>query len=276
MGLLCTALLAPLHSGAIDLRQIQDIMELQAQIHSLNLINHLYLTKDQSRTLLDLARQNKALEDSSENSLKGIKESYVRALETLRNELLTTPDPRPDVKNVFHTEKSRVEAIRENYEKGIDTLVAGARQALSENQLVIISEYKPCLIPVKNLSDPSRIGQASDHGGAVRLLDKAREMPEKKYNANKTKMLQRLMEKLSRHFESEEIPGLMETVSKTLDEARAMSDADYELKKGDLAKRISPKDMEPRKGKALSNAIAKFLLNPQAIPILERKLAEAK
>jgi len=262
-------LFAPRPGGAVDLKQLQEIAELQAQIHSLNLVNHLYLTKDQASKLLALARENKALEESGERGLLAVKGPYVQALQSLRDELLKVPDPAPDVKKSFNAEKEKVDSLRESFEKSREGMVARARQVLSENQLIIVSEYKACLIPIKNLADPSRIGQASDNSVALRLLDKARTLPERKYLANKEKALHKLVEKLSRFYEAEEIPALMETISKTFDEARAMSDADYELKKGELAKRISPKEMEPRTGKALNNAIARFLLDPQAIVVLE-------
>ncbi|MCK4873016.1 MAG: hypothetical protein KAS72_09850 [Phycisphaerales bacterium] len=112
---------------------------------------------------------------------------------------------------------------------------------LTDGQLAIMAEYKPCLLPPKDLKDPVRAGQASDSSHYERLLARTRNVPDERLS----EVIERLLKAETRYFgelSKDERWRRARLVRATIQQAAAMTDTEFELNKADLAERIARDD----------------------------------
>ena len=165
------------------------------------------------------------------------------------------------------------------------TLERSVEEILNPGQRQVLAEYKPCLIPPKNLKDPVRIGQATDNSHLSRWLARARRASDDRLYM----LVDRFLEKEAAHLGKPDPAERRRREALLLDTARqaaGMSDVDFELNKAELAERIAPRDrMDELKAEiaSLSRAqgrpglVARFMLKPRFIEQLRergRQLAE--
>jgi hypothetical protein len=116
-------------------------------------------------------------------------------------------------------------------------LELAAESVLRPGQLDVLRDYKPCLIPPKNLKDPVRVGQAGDTGRLAQWLERARG----KNDNHVARMIGRLIECEVKHRgpmgESEKVERrqLLTEAART---AAGMSDVEFALSKDELAETI--------------------------------------
>lgn len=157
---------------------------------------------------------------------------------------------------------------------------------LNPGQRQVLSEYKPCLIPPRNLKDPVRVGQANDSSHHVRWLTRARRASRDRLR----KLVDLLLEKEAEHFGEptrSERQKRVVLLRRTVRKAAAMSDVEFELSKAELAERIAPRDRgaELRSeievlsaARGLPGLISQFILKPLFIEQLRtrgQQLAES-
>jgi hypothetical protein len=152
--------------------------------------------------------------------------------------------------------------------------VGEVKRVLDQNQIVLVSEFIPCLIPVRSLTNPERIGQAQDTAGAEERLRAARRLPQHQVDA----MIPRAQEQmqaalLHKHLPTAELEARVADLPRVVAEARAMSDTEFEVKKTELAKRIMPPDKPAVAGEALERRIGEYLLCPNLAPIFAQRVA---
>jgi hypothetical protein len=159
------------------------------------------------------------------------------------------------------------------------SLEQAVEQVLNPGQRQVVADYKACLIPPKNLKDPVRVGQASDHSVYEQWLARARRQ-------TGDGLERAISEGLGR--EAQILGDLSKTqrqqraalLRKVVREAAAMSDAEFELSKAELAERIAPPDraQELRKeieglarDRGLPGRVAHFMLNADFIAQLRQR-----
>ena len=262
-----------------------EIVDLRADINTLNLINGLFLNDQQMVDLLAVAREVKALRDdiivSAEADLSGLDAPFRELRANLINNSMGVS---PELERNAREAKERVEVIHERYRgSSLNQEKAALRSRLdtilTPGQISIINDFKPCLIPPKSLKNPSRVGQANDSGRFEKLLERVRGIPEQRYRDKLNKIMQRYFEGLEKHHitltyqqkeqESARVLGIFA-------EARSIDDTSFELNKSELAERLDPINngafMKDRAPKRHIDKVARYFLNPRIIPLLEAKI----
>jgi hypothetical protein len=240
-------------------------------IQTLNLVNSLHLTKEQMQQMLVIAKEVKksdddlkALYDRKYNEMHGV-------LKEMRTQLMSNTDISGDLKKRFHNAEGEIKTRQVANDDKLKVLGKKVEGILNENQKVVLAEYQPCLVPVKNIANPERIGQAGNNEHITRMLGIIRKMPDDKYAQAKQKFLSKAQERIKMvlHEDSERAEAL-KNIGSAMDKARQMSDEEFEIKKDEIADGILPKKV--KKPDTEKNFIRQFLLNPNLATILESKL----
>ncbi|MBI3927436.1 MAG: hypothetical protein HY319_18000 [Armatimonadetes bacterium] len=148
---------------------------------------------------------------------------------------------------------------------------------LNENQKVMLEDFSCCLIPPQSLSEPVRIGQAGVPDWKVKLLQRARGVPNAWWPVARKK-IQDEMDRLAQVKD----PGLTEIqrnqarerLGSVLDEARGLSDIDFELKKEELCSRTAAPGQPPQSERIQRFKRAFFLLQPGSREAYDRLLGK--
>ncbi len=169
--------------------QVKKIKEIRAEISLLNLLNGLYLSDEQSEELIPLAEEAVELRRKHRDTLAKHSDSYFLELGELRDGLYQPAGPKPEAKQKATASHAELEKkpLQELVEQ-LGVLEDKARLILSDAQVAIVEDFKPCLIPPKNLRDPVAVGQASTTKREKKMLDMVRRMPDELYAEKKNKI----------------------------------------------------------------------------------------
>ena len=252
----------------------QEIIEMVRDIQSLNLLNSLHLTQTQMKELLSVAQEVKRMDDKQKALHDRKYNSMYKILSEMRTQLMSSNDLSRDLKHRYHNEQREIKENRADYDDRIKELEVKVKTILNENQLVMLKEYQPCLVPVKSISNPERIGQAGGGERFIKLLEHARRVPPERYSEFKQHVLTKTKEKIRLHVrEDEERKRVVQNISSAMDKARNMSDTDFEINKQELADSMVPQ--HKNKGNVEKRFIKQFLLNPGLVAILQQKMRTA-
>ncbi len=157
-------------------------------------------------------------------------------------------------------------------------------KVLNTGQRQVLAEYKPCLIPPKNLKNPVRVGQANDSSAHMKWLTRARRVKKERVATLIEFLLEREQEKLG-PLSKNELAKRWDLVAGTVQEARSLNDVDFELNKEDLAQRIVPRDVKAELKSTIAELaekqgkpdyIARFILNERFVSQLRKRLQDSK
>jgi hypothetical protein len=275
------------------------IKQLRVEINTLNLMNGLHLSVEQVEALLAGARENRELRTALLGEGGGktppavsSKERYEALLE-LKGKLERGEDTDGaylrELKKRLETGKAAkpFRPDRARYHRELRALERGIEKILLESQKDVISTYKPCLIPPKNLKDPVRVGQAANRTAAGKMLERMRKLSQSRWDKMGRAILERALghwEERKGKFSEEERSRELEKALAVVNEARALSEIEFQMKKDDLAKRVTFTDRKDDLKKELKGllkerhdppgTIAMTLLDPRIIPVLERRLKQ--
>ena len=259
------------HPGVEKMKDVRD------EISVLNLLNGLYLSGDQVDSLLGLAERAAKIHDEFRSGVEAESSRCNATLSSLRDALYAPGgsireqqrDARLVVKRVEHEPKG--EMMEE-----LGAIEDEARTVLSDAQVAIIDDFKPCLVPPKKLSDPVAVGQASTTERQDRILRRVRRMGERRYANERESIAERIVRQGER--EKGKMPedvrrGMVAAYVKKLDHARGLSDVDFELTARDLAEsfRLFDDDKTYAHGRTRRvGKISRFLLNARGADVLAR------
>jgi hypothetical protein len=256
-------------------QDIHNLEKVKTQIHILNLLNGLELNKEQMQLVLDAAKQAEVIRNKTKEWLLR-KEDEINQVynEVLRVAKTGSLSIREDIAFRVHKVNQEVDKIKEAAQEELTALAIGVKNNLASYQLYVLDDYKPCIIPpVKQ----GRIGQADNPIGFAKILERVHSMPQNSYNLKKEeiakKAIDRMKVKVPPGFIIEE-EKLKTQLLKTMDEARAMSDVDFVLRKEELAKNINAQLLPEKPPINIGIKIERFLLQPDIIPILEQRLTQ--
>ena len=257
------------------------VHDLRKEITLYNLINGLYLSQDQIIQMLAVLRkvegergeyEEKIISQARqvEDILKGIRECVARD-EEIDGELARE----------FQGAKKEMEKVKEEFSRKMISYQDEIKGILNENQIALIAEFRPCIIPPKDTWDSARVGQVSGNTRmGERLLTRIREMDERVFQRRKSLLIERHIERVERHrgaFSDEERAEEERRVADILSRARELSDVDFEAQKGNLARELREpheKAIQSRHHRRRGDLdkLGTFLLDPKLIPILEKRL----
>ena len=248
--------------------------DLHHDIVLLNLINGLYLTPEQTESLLD---KIKAAEQAREDFIEEIdrrKNEIEDVLEDVRKVLWKGEEIPDELKKRVHRMNQLRHQLEDERGEKLVALESEVENLLTQNQLITIEEYKPCTIP----PEEGKIGQSVETAakGIVRMLTRIRRMPSERFRMMKEMIADMSIEKVERHvgFKTpEEKEAYRHEIYQAFEKARNLSDQEFMVQKGDLAQNLLPDDAKLRKlRKNQLSKVGVFLLDPTLIPILEDRL----
>jgi hypothetical protein len=230
-----------------------EVADLRAEINNWNLINGLHLSGRQIEEIVEIY-------DAAEARVKGLD----RPAEGRTRSML--------VGRRAKGERIKPRVVRAAVERAVE-------QILNPGQRQVLVDYKACLIPPKNLKNPVRVGQASDHAPLERWLGRARKTPA----GRRQKLIDTLLEKEAERFgelnpvERQQRVGLL---LETVRGAAEMTETEFELDKAELAEGIAPRDRVGElkreigvlsRQEGLPGKVAQFMLKPGFIEQLRRR-----
>ncbi|MBI5119083.1 hypothetical protein HZA56_21675 [Candidatus Poribacteria bacterium] len=269
-----------------DEEPLKRLTELREDISLLNLLNGLHLTDEQQASLLEEARNAQALRIQYHQRYGGLIPQAEKQFEELKAQLMNPASPpQADTERQAQQTNEEIKKIRESFVRELSDIEKRVNGVLTDGQRQIIADFAPCLIPPKNLKNPTRAGQANDSSGIERMLARSRELPDGVFERRIDQMMDRHVARYEEHFgpmpSDEAREAEKARVREVVDEARAASDVDFELNKQELAERIDPRLAEngpnalARSFRDRPGKVGRLLLNEQIISILEQRIAMA-
>ncbi len=217
--------------------------ELKHEIDLLNMLNSLYLTETQMNSIIIAAaraeRQRRKFRKEIEKLNAVLEKGYAQLRErALKGEDVCDKDlPAACKKAKARLAQIRREIYRINL-KGQMTVKA----ILTEDQLEKVYNYEHCLIPVKDLKDPTRIGQADAASASEKLLERIRTKSDKQFEEELPRLIDCHIKKIE-HKCGEMTPDAKKKEAArfkaVLLKARKMDDLDFEFNRGKLGAELA-------------------------------------
>ncbi len=275
-GLAILGLVVPL-AGFFPVQEEESFRQMAGEIKLNNLVNGLHLSSDQIVAMLPILREAQDERQTMRCGLMAINEEMAGPMEALLEAARQDQDAPDEVTREVHHLKEAKKELMEKHRIAMETLGRAVHGVLTENQLALLEEYKPCLVPPKH-GQGARIGQAGGADPIVRLLERIREMPEEEYQEKLGRIMQRHEKKTLEHFGPDaDIDAEREKFLAALEEVRIMTDVDFQIEVEEIAaslKPVMPGPFARHKGK--KRAFARIFFSPELIPILEERLESMK
>jgi hypothetical protein len=280
-----------------ELAKKQDrVRKLFSDISTVNLLNGLHLTDKQMKEILHLAKKAQTIKQEFPGNRGSV---YMQVLDEaeekftrLFNEIMKGNPAREgsDIEREAVRINHRLKEAQNRAVRTINNELAALDSELSDiltpEQEQVIDDFKPCLIPPKDLKNPVRAGQASSNDHAIKALRRVREIPGHIWDRRKYRLIAHRIERFSRHryaMSAEEKEEELQRLLSIFEKARAMSDTDFELEKDKLAEELRPVDKIHKLREEIENRASykrrpkasrkvRYLLNERIIPILEERL----
>lgn len=254
----------------------EELIASRDKIHVINLVNGLYLSKEQFNLIAMKARELEKARYDAEKEAKEYTDDYKDSLAELKKILIKNVGEIPeDTTRRYHQTYIKLEKIKEDYNKQADKIINEVKSNLTGSQLYLVETYKPCIIPPRG---QERIGQAESNEQFIKPLEKLRGLSAEQYGTHKERLANDMVERAKKHTPRGIKFDAQAAKTKALsvfDEARSLSDVEFEVKKEFLGASLKA-DLAPQpQGRDVNIMIEKFLLNPQIIAVAEEKLATA-
>ena len=277
MFLLLVVLLLPLVSGCQSVQPVSaqaspEIAGLRREVQLLNLINGLELTPEQMRFIIEKAQE--AQELRQELQAEADLEEMTGVLEEFRATLMAGESVPPDLAQRLHAVEGPLRAAKEVYEAELTSIAGEVEEVLEEHQLYALEQYVPCVIPPEG---ELRVGQARGTGGGEAVLERLRALPAERFERHGKEIARRILERIREHMHGAVVildeGAELERIAGLVEEARALSDVEFELQKASLVEELLASYEAARPQREPTAMIARHLLDPAIIPLLEEKLA---
>ncbi|MCU0240945.1 MAG: hypothetical protein MUF51_00820, partial [Vicinamibacteria bacterium] len=245
-------------------------------IRALNLVNSLYLDQKQMeamRAILTTAQQEYQALTARERDLA---QQYLGVLRTAQASLSSGKFPPLANAEQQKALAEQRKALAETRTSLDERFLGEVRALLTPNQIDMVSNFVPCVVPVQSLTNPERVGQADNASVWEKQIARLRSVPEPRLEMAMARLAERVEETYRRKKHSEdEIEAVLARLPKVVRAARALDDAAFAVKKSELAHEIAVPDKPNAVGKALDERIVNFLLSPNLIPIYTARLSAA-
>lgn len=243
---------APDDSVADEFRQ------LGRDIPSLYLINGLHLSKEQAGQLAGLLERANNIEEEHDKKYRKIARLRQKDFESELDDVLTMASKKGEVdqrklsasahgKRVMQSRRELFALTRERQD-GLNKLSDKAYKILTESQRSIVGSFVPCFIPPSDFRNPERVGQASeDTSIAENVLVRLKRIPDEQCASIAVEraldhLAPYVMQTQHMQYSEEAEESVRDELAPRLESAavkiRAMSDADFELEKKNIAAEI--------------------------------------
>ncbi|MBI4833670.1 MAG: hypothetical protein HY811_02465 [Planctomycetes bacterium] len=275
----------------------KDIQEksksLREEISLTNLINGLNLTEEQFGKIINVLKELDELRESYKEKGEIVAADLEKSLDELKKDLITHgSNISPETGSKANATVDKAEELQEEFKVKQAAYQSKIEEILTEAQKEVINTFKPCLLPPKSQKNPVRAGQASSNEREIAILRKIRSVRAAVYEEKRKKILEEQFKKFEeKHgkLTDEEKAKEEARLFGLVDEARGMSDEEFELNKDELASQFLIKNKAEElseqlkeiteyrnQGKPKLDRIGRFFLNPKMLGILEAKLIVVK
>ncbi len=270
MGLLLLPLLG-CQPVSVSAQAPPERIDLHRQVQLLNLINGLELTPEQMRFILEKAQEAQVTRETLKAEADVTEVETI--LEEIRDTLMAGENIPDELRETFFTAKAQNERLARAYKEEVANLAGEIEEMLESHQLYALEHYVPCVIPPEG--EP-RIGEARDGKGTA-VLERLRRVPADRFERHKKRVARWVLRELERRFHGrilildreKELHRILDLLKKT----RSLSDAAFELEKEKLIQELLAPYEASRPWVDVTPVIARHLLDPTIIPLLEEKLA---
>jgi len=272
--------------------------DLKKEIDLGNFLNSIQMSEVQTRHVMVLAAKAERARRKYQKQIDAANRVIEADLRATRDMLLKNPSAQmpmcPKTSARTGAAKKQLRAVRSELQKEVSKLGLYSQAVLTPNQREMAYNYEHCLIPVKNLKDPTRVGQASSSSKYEKVLTKVREMDEACYEKEKVKVFAKhiaAVEKKCGEMPKDFIKMEREKIYRVMAQARVMDQLDFQFQKEELSTQMRSdyhevKERMKELGKQMSKlkgeecgcpvAISGMLLNPKVIPMLAKRLQISK
>ncbi|MEW6201101.1 MAG: hypothetical protein AB1546_03945 [bacterium] len=262
--------------------EMTKLQELHRDISLLNLINGLYLTDEQTESLLDTLYDVKTLREKYLKRLADLmpelEEAYTALKDDLIDDDLIEEETEQNAAEIHHEEIQ----LRDAYMKELSRFEKEAKNILTEKQLQLLEDFKPCLLPPKgpNRSRIGQIGNTSPHENVLNMLRKA---PEHRFGDAAARAVEEYIgryERFNKELTYSEKHDMRLRLMEMAYRIRFLSEPEFESQKATIIEELEApfkkelEHQEPKKPhkKDEPGKLADFLLDTRLIPLLEKKL----
>lgn len=266
------------------------LRELHHTLSFLNLLNGLHVTQQQFEKLIEINREVKKMVDENKEKYRKLVEEEKKVLTELEKVVRENKPIPKKLRQKVHRTEGRTKKARRMMDEVTLKYAKEVENVFTKEQQEVIKDFDPCTIPPKNLSDPVRVGQASDNEHVISLLRRIRSAPAELLEANMEKLLDRHMERLDGHkrLSEEEKAQERARLSDFIWKAHRMEELEFEMCKEELAEEFKWKDKakdlqkelgeikKVRHPKRNRGKASRYFLDPKIIPVLEERLAKLR
>ncbi len=228
-------MLDPADPLALEVKGLHDDISLA------NLIRGLSLTGDQLEVLAEAAVAADTLRAAHTAEAQPLLAEMEVAFGGLRGELLAGGNPDPEVEQRALRTQRELQDMRREFERELADLEIQVRGVLDDGQVSIIEDFKPCLIPPKELGEPARVGQSDGGGRAVEVLGELRTLPQHTYERRMERFVERGLEiiELRAGPQGDEArESYRDRLTALVEEVRTLDDVTWALQGTEMARRL--------------------------------------
>jgi len=262
--------------------------ELKHEIDLLNMLNSLYLTETQMNSIIIAGARVERDRRKHTKEIDKLNKTLEKAYAQMRKQAMAG---QPTVlSDEAKTANTRLRQIRGEVSRSKLQGQEMVKAILTENQIEKVFNYEHCLIPVKNLRDPTRIGQADAASANEKTLTKVRAMSDEAFEKGLAKMNDCHIKKIEKKCGEMAAADRKKEIARftaVLKKARTMSDLDYEFNRSKIGAELSSdyhevkdrmKHVRMRMGKVADeqcgprlNVVGSMFLSPNMLHILAKR-----
>ena len=225
--------------------------DLKKEIDILNLLNSLYLSDVQMRHVMVVATKTEKARRAALKESDLLNAKTEKALASVRKEMLATGKPKCEtagLKQVCEAQEKQCE-INKAFAKQMVVYESYVKAILTDNQREKVYNYEHCLIPVKGLRDPARIGSPDSGSVNEKLLESVRAMSPEGFEAKKNDLIESCFAKTMYYMGGADMKAddKVKERDKMLSlfaKARALNDLDFQFTKAKLAAQMGTDFLE--------------------------------
>jgi hypothetical protein len=272
--------------------------EMLKEVDILNLLNSLYLSDVQMRHLVVVATKAEKVRRAALKDADSVNPKLEKAMAAMRKEMLATGKPKCETQamKLVGEQQCKLGEINSALDKELVAYESYVKAILTDNQREKVYNYEHCLIPVKSLRDPARIGSPDSGSVNEKLLEQVRAMSAEAFESHKDDLVSKAFAKTMYYMGGGEMKDedRVKERDKMLSifvKARSLSDLDFQFSKARMAAQLSTDYLDVRDrvkemskqvlkvqnekkfdGKASPGIYTRMFLDGRIIPLLAERL----
>ena len=272
--------------------------ELLKEVDILNLLNSLYLSDIQMRHLMVVAAKAERARRAALKEADTVNPKLEKAMAAMRKEMLVTGKSKCDtvaMKQVGELQ-CKLGDINKALDKDLVAYESYVKAILTDNQREKVYGYEHCLIPVKSLRDPARIGSPDSGSVNEKLLEEVRAMSAEAFESHKDDLVAKCFAKTMYYMGGGEMKDddrvkERDKMLSVFAKARGLNDLDFQFTKAKMAAQLPTDFLEVRErvkevskqvlkvrneqkfdGKASPGIYSQMFLDGRILPLLGERL----